>query len=71
MPSVSRLPVCVDLSLDPSGILMEIGLLDGCIFFTGVPGSKEYPVAPVSAMASCLIICIIDVEYDVSIFLFV
>ena len=31
----------------------------------------KYPVAPVSAMASCLDICITDVEYAVSVCLLV
>ena len=35
---MSRLHVCVDLSLDPSEILIEIGFFSGCTFFTGVPG---------------------------------
>ena len=54
VPSMSRLHGCVDLSFDPSGRLMGIGLLAGCIFFTGVPGRMKYPVAPVSDIASCL-----------------
>ena len=29
MPSMSRSYVCVDLSLDPSGRLIEIGLISG------------------------------------------
>ena len=56
MPSMSRLHVCVELCLDPSDILMEICLLDGCTLFTGVPGRTKCLVAPVSAMASCLVI---------------
>ena len=53
---MSRLHVCVELCLDPSDILMEICLLDGCTLFTGVPGRTKCLVAPVSAMASCLVI---------------
>ena len=71
IPSMYRLHVCVDLSFDPSGRLMEICLLDGCTFFTGITGRKKCLVAPVSAMASCLGIYIIDVEYAVSICLLV
>ena len=56
MPSMSRLHVFIDLGLDPSGILMEIGFLAGSTFFTGVTGSKKYPVAPASALTSCLVI---------------
>ena len=54
MSAMSRLDLCVDLSFDPSGRLMGIGFLAGCIFFTGVPGRMKYPVAPVSDIASCL-----------------
>ena len=46
---------------------MDICLLAGCTFFTGFPGSTKCPVDPVSSIASCLDICIIDVEYAVSI----
>ena len=63
--------VCVDLSFDPYGRLMEIGLPDGCVFFTGVPGRTKCPVAQVSDMDSCLDICITDVEYATSICLLV
>ena len=38
VPSMSRSHVCVDLSLDMSGRLIEIGFFAGCTFFTGVPG---------------------------------
>ena len=69
MTAMSRLHVCVDLSLDPSGKLIEIGLLAGCTFVTGVPGRTKFPVAPASATASCLVIYIIYVEYAVSIYL--
>ena len=71
MPAVSRLHLCVDLSFDLSGTLMEMGLLAGCTFFTGFPGRTTYLVAPLSAMASCLDIYTTDVEYAVSIFLLV
>ena len=71
MPAMYRLHVCVDLSLDPSGRSTEIGFLDGCTFVTVVPGRKKCPVAPASAMASYLVICIIDVDYAVSICLLV
>ena len=70
MPSMYRLHVCVYLSLDPSGKLMEIGLLVGCTLFTGFSVRKKFPVAPASAMASCFVIYIIDGEYAVSICLF-
>ena len=71
MPSMSRLHVCVDLSLDPYVILIVICLLAGCIFFTGVTGRENFSVSPESAMASLLFILMIDVEYAVSVFLFV
>ena len=71
MPAMSRLHVCVDLCFDLSIILMDIGLLDVCTLFTGVPGRTKFLVAPVSDMASCLNICIIDVDYAVSICLLV
>ena len=61
--------MCVDFSFYPSGRFMEIVELSGCIFFTGLPGRKKFPVDPVSAMASCLDRCIADVEYAVSIYL--
>ena len=67
MPAMSRFQVCVDLSLNPSGRLMEIGVLAGCTFFTGAPSRKKFLVAPVSTMASCLGICISGVDYSVSI----
>ena len=51
MPAISRLHVCVDLSFYLSGILMDIGLLYGYIFFSVVPFRKKIPVAPVSAMS--------------------
>ena len=34
MTEMYRLHVCVDLSLDLSGILMEIGLLAGCTYWS-------------------------------------
>ena len=67
---MSRLHVCVDLSLDPSGRLIVIGLLDCCTFFTIVPGRKTFPVTPASDMAYLLVLLMINVEYAVSIFLF-
>ena len=63
MPAISRLHVTVELSFDPSGRLTEIGLLASCILFTVVPGRAKCPVATVSAMDSCLDICIADVDY--------
>ena len=42
MTEMSRLHVCVELSFDPSGILMEIDLLAGCKLFTGVTGRKFF-----------------------------
>ena len=63
MPAMSRLHMCVDLSVDLSGRLTEIGFIAGCTFFTGVLGRTKYPVAPESDMASFLAICIIDIDY--------
>ena len=71
MTAISRLHVCVDLSFYPYGRLMKIGLLAGCTFFTGFPGSTKCPVAPVSAMTSSLGIYIIDVDYSFSVYLLV
>ena len=68
-PAMSSLHMSVDLSFYPSRILMEIGILAGCNFFTEVPDRTKCPVAPVSALASCLDICITYVEYSVSIYL--
>ena len=69
VPSMSRSHVCVDLSLDPSGRLIEIGFFAGCKLFTGLPGRKKITVAPASAIASLFVIFIRDVRYDVSIVL--
>ena len=69
IPAMSRLQVCVDFSFDPSGIFIEICVIAGCTFFTGVPGRKKCPVDPVSTMVSCLDSCISGVENAVSIFL--
>ena len=71
IPAMSRLHVCVDLSFDLSGILMEIGLLDGCKLISGFYGRTKCPVSTASDMDSCLFIFIIDVVYDVSICLLV
>ena len=49
---MSRLHVCVDLCLDPSGRLMEIVFIAGCKFFTGVPGKKKCSVSPESITTS-------------------
>ena len=68
MTSISRLHVCLDLSLDPSRIFIVIGLMAGCKFFTVVPVRKKCPVAPASAMASLLVIFMINLEYSVSIY---
>ena len=67
--SMSRLHVCVDLSLDISGELIEIVLISGCKLFTGVPGKTKFPVAPASDIASLFVIFVVDVEYVVSILL--
>ena len=44
MPSMFRSHVCIDLSFDPYGRLIEIGLSAGCKFFTGVPGRDNSPL---------------------------
>ena len=69
IPSMSRLHVCVDLSLDLSGRLIEIDLISGCKFFTGVPGRKKCHVAPASGIAPLFFIFVIDVYYAVSVLL--
>ena len=51
MPEMSQLHVCVDLSFDLSGRLMEIYFLAGCTFFTGVSGGKKCLVSSASTMA--------------------
>ena len=61
MPSMSRLHVCVDLSLGLSGRLIVICFLSGFIFFTGCSVSKKCLVTPASAMASLLVFFIIGV----------
>ena len=71
MNAMSRLHVCVDLSFDPSGRFMEIDLLAGCVFCFWSSWQEKCPVAPASTMAYCLVICIIDIEYAVSIYLLV
>ena len=63
--------MCVDLSFDLSRRFADIGLLPGCTLFDRVPGRKKFPVAHIFAMEYCLDICIIDVEYAVSIYLLV
>ena len=70
MTSTSRSHVCVELSLDPYGILIEIGLGAGCKLFTNVPGRKKFPVSPASAISSLFVIFVSDVEYSVSVVLF-
>ena len=52
MPSMSRSHLCVDLSLDLSGILIVIGFLAHCTLFTGVPGRIKCPVSPASSITS-------------------
>ena len=69
MPSMSRLHVCVDLSLDLPEILIEIGLIAGCKLFTGVPGSKKCTVDPEYSIYSLFFIFMRYVEYAVSIVL--
>ena len=69
MPSIYRFHVCVDLSLDLYGRLIQIGFIDGCKFFNGVSGRTKCPVAPASAISFLFFIFVIDVEYDVSVLL--
>ena len=66
---MSRSHVRVDLSLDPSGMLIDIGLISGCKLFTGVPGRTKFPVAPASNIASLFVILIGNVDYSASIVL--
>ena len=66
---MSRLHVCTDLSLDPSGRLIDIGLISGCIFLNFVPGRKQCTVDPASDIAFLFFIFISDVEYSVSVVL--
>ena len=59
--------MCVELSFDLYGRLTEIGFLAGCTFFNRINGRTKCMVTLISDMVSCLDICIIDVEYAVSI----
>ena len=61
--------MCVDISLDPSGRLIEIGFIAGFKFFTGVRVRTKYPFAPASDIASVFFIFNTDVEYAVYIVL--
>ena len=67
MTSISRSHVCIDLSLDMSGRLIEIGLSSCCKIFTSVTGRTKCPVDPESAISSLFFIFVSDVEYAVSI----
>ena len=69
MPQMSSSHVCADLSLDPSGRFIEIYLIAGYKYFTGVPKRIKYPVAPASDIASLFVIFIRDAEYAASIVL--
>ena len=60
MPSMSRSHVCVDLSLYPSEIFIEIGLIAGFKLFTSIPGRTKFPVAPASSIASLFVIFVGD-----------
>ena len=71
MPDMLRFHVCVDLIFELSGRLMEIDLLSGFTFVTGVTGRKKCPFVPASTIASCLVICIIAVDISFSVCLFV
>lgn len=48
---ISRLHVCVDLIMDPSGNLMESGEFVGLSFLTAAPFTRKCAVAPESKMA--------------------
>ena len=67
IPAMSRLHVCVDLSFDMYGRLMEICLLSGCKLFTGVTGRTQFTVSPAIDIYPFLVICIFDIEYALSI----
>ena len=69
IPLIYRLHVYIDLSLDPSGILIDIGLLSGCKLFNGVTCRKKCLISPASAIASLFVIFMIVLEYAVSILL--
>ena len=44
-------PVCVDVMLEPLGMVAVIPGWDGVLLATEVCGSRKWPVQPVSAMA--------------------
>jgi hypothetical protein len=50
-PGMVMLPVCVDLTLLPSGRFIVIGLMVGFIFSMGMPSITKIDVAPVSTIA--------------------
>lgn len=47
----SRVHVCVDEMMRPSGIVMQSGSLVRCLSWTGAFGVRKCPVAPESRMA--------------------
>ena len=61
--------MCLDISLDQSRRLIEIGFIDGFKLFNGVPGRTKFPVDPASAIISLFVIFNTDVEYAVSVVL--
>ena len=64
---MSRLNVCVDMSLDSSGRLIEIDFIACFKLVTGVIGRKKFPVAPAYVIAPFLIVFMIYVDYALSI----
>ena len=50
---MSRLQVCVDWIVLPSGIVMDNGDVAGLLLVTGAPSTKKCAVAPESDSAYC------------------
>ena len=50
-PGISRLHVCVDCRVDPSGSMIVMGEVASFLFRTGAPSTMKWLVAPESLMA--------------------
>ena len=64
----SKVPVCVDCSVLPSGRCITKGHVAGLIFLSGAPGKLKYPVDSAFTMAWLNSIFILDVLNRVSCF---
>ena len=50
-PGMSRLHMCVDCRIDPSGSMTVMGEVASCLFWTRVPSNMKWLVAPELLMA--------------------